>query len=60
MKHRLNLAIEKELIDAAKQYASEHYISVTQLVRNYFLQLKLELERSEQSDSTKTSSVETK
>jgi len=47
MKYRLNLAIEKELIDAAKKYAKQQYTSVTGLVRQYFLKLKCELERSE-------------
>ncbi len=40
MKHRINFAIEQELIDAAKEYAKQQYTSVTDLVRQYFLQLK--------------------
>ncbi len=59
MKRQLNITIEEDLINVAKQYAKQNYTSVSQLIRNYLLQLKRELERSEQSDSTKTSSVET-
>jgi len=69
MKHRINFAIEQELIDAAQKYAKQEYTSITNLVRQYFLQLKRELEalesqsssfeRSEQHDSTQTSETET-
>ena len=59
MKHRINFAIEQELIDAAKEYAKRQYTSVTDLVRQYFLKLKRELEGSEKNDSTKTSETET-
>jgi len=59
MKHRINFAIEQELIDAARESAKQQYTSITDLVRQYFLKLKRELERSENNDSTKTSSVET-
>jgi len=59
MKHRINFAIEQELIDAAKEYAKRQYTSVTDLVRQYFLKLKRELERNELNDSTKTNSTET-
>jgi len=70
MKHRINFAIEQELIDAAREYAKQQYTSVTDLVRQYFLKLKRELEtggfgstaitnRSENNDSTKASSIET-
>ena len=52
MKHRINFAIEQELIDAAKEYAKRQYISVTDLVRQYFLQLKRELEALESQSSS--------
>jgi len=60
MKHRINFAIEQELIDAAREYAKRQYTSVTDLVRQYFLQLKRELERSGKNDSTQTSKIETR
>ena len=60
MKRQLNITIEEELINAAKQYAKQNYSSVSQLVRDYFLQLKRELERSEQLDSTETNSIKTR
>ena len=59
MKHRLAITVDKELADAAKEYAKLHYTTVSQLIRNYLAELKRELERSEPIDSTKTSSVET-
>jgi len=58
MKHRLVITVDKELIDAAKEYAKLHYTTVSQLIRNYLADLKRELERSEQSDSIQTGSVE--
>ena len=60
MKHRLAITIDKELVDVGKRYATLHYTTISQLIRNYLAELKVELERSEQSDSTKTSSVESK
>jgi hypothetical protein len=59
MKHRINFAIEQELIDAAREYAKRQYTSITDLVRQYFLSLKRELERSEKHDSSKTSPIKT-
>ncbi len=59
MKRQLNIILEEELINAAKQYAKQNYTSVSQLIRNYLLQLKRELERSEQHDSPQTSETET-
>ena len=68
MKHKLTLSMDKELVDVAKKYAKLKYTSVTQIVRDYFLQLKCELEnaegvppveRSEQNDSTQTNTIET-
>jgi len=59
MKHRINFAIEQELIDAAQKYAKREYTSITNLVRQYFRKLQRELERSEQHDSTQTSKPET-
>ncbi|MFQ6041010.1 MAG: DUF6364 family protein [Candidatus Poribacteria bacterium] len=60
MKHRLAITVDKELADAAREYAKLHYTTISQLVRNYLAGLKRELERSEQGDSAKTSSVEIK
>jgi hypothetical protein len=59
MKHRINFAIEQELIDAAREYAKQQYTSITDLVRQYFLSLKREIERSELNDSSKTSPIKT-
>jgi len=59
MKHKLTMSMDKELVLIAKKYAKLKYTSVTQIVRDYFLQLKRELERSEQNDSTKANSTET-
>ena len=59
MKRQLNITIEEDLINVAKQYAQKNYTSVSQLIRSYFLQLKRELERSEKFDSSETNSVKT-
>jgi phage anti-repressor protein len=59
MKHRINFAIEQELIDAAREYAKRQYTSMTDLVRQYFLSLKRELERNEQLDSSKANPIKT-
>ena len=70
MKRQLNITIEDELVNIAKQYAKRNYTSISQLIRNYFLQLKRELEaegelryrtaaKEEQLDSSKTSSTKT-
>jgi hypothetical protein len=63
------MSLDKELVDTAKKYAKLKYSSVTQIVRDYFLQLKCELEtegfftsdnqRSELNDSPQTSEAET-
>jgi hypothetical protein len=60
MKHRLAITVDRELVDAAKEYAEYHYTTISQLIRNYLAELKRELDkRGEQIDSTKTSSIET-
>ncbi len=59
MKRQLNITIEEELINAAKQYAQQNYSSISQLVRDYFLKLKRELERNEKHDSSETNSTKT-
>ena len=51
--------MDKELVDVAKKYAKLKYTSVTQIVRDYFLQLKDEIERRERNDSTQTNTIET-
>ena len=47
MKHKLTMSMDKELVLIAKKYAKLKYTSVTQIVRDYFLQLKNELEALE-------------
>jgi hypothetical protein len=36
MKAKLNLTIEKEVLSKVKQYASDHDLSVSQIVEDYF------------------------
>jgi hypothetical protein len=60
MKRQLNITIEEDLINVAKQYAKQNYTSVSQLIRNYLLQLKRELERSEQEEQENAGGMEGK
>lgn len=50
----LTLYVDTELIEVAKEYAKANYTSVSNLVRQYFLGLKRELERSGKNDKTDT------
>ena len=46
------MSMDKELVDIAKKYAKLKYTSVTQIVRDYFLQLKSELEALESQSNS--------